>query len=295
VKQRVDISLALGGGGSRGFAHIGVLQQLQSAGIRIRAIAGTSAGGMVACFYAAGFSPDSMEKIAIKIDQNKLYSLYSNSGPGLLGLSNPIKIFEEYLGDREFSDLEIPCAVVAVDLKTNREIILNKGRVVDAILATIAVPGIFPPMNISDYELVDGGVVNPVPVSVARKLAPKLPVVAVVLSPLIEKPGRIVHISLPVKVPSTIINRISHSRLAQAFSIFFQSIEIGQRMITELRLEVDKPEIVIRPDVENIGLLDKVDIPSIINLGNLSAKNIYSQLVTATSWTNRWRKRHILK
>jgi NTE family protein len=286
----MDISLALGGGGSRGFAHIGVLKQLHTAGIRICAIAGTSAGGMVACFHAAGFSPESMEEIALKIDQNKLYSLSSNTGPGLLGLSNPTKILEEYLGDREFSDLEIPCAVVAVDIKTNREIVLHTGRVVDAILATIAVPGIFPPRNISDYELVDGGVLNPVPVSVARKLAPKLPVVAVVLSPLMENPGRMVHIPLPVNVPTQIINKISHSRLAQAFSIFMQSIEIGQRMITELRLEVDKPEVVIRPDVENIGLLDKVDIPAVIQLGYSAAKNVEDQLMIYGSWMERLRK-----
>ena len=288
----MEISLALGGGGSRGFAHIGVLRKLHEEGIHVRAIAGTSAGGMVACFYAAGFSPDYMEEIAIKIDQNKLYSLYSNTGPGLLGLSNPTKIFEEYLGDREFSDLEIPCAVVAVDLKTNREILINKGRVVDAILATIAVPGIFPPKEISKHVLVDGGVLNPVPVSVARKLAPKLPVVAVVLSPPMEKPGRVVHIPLPVKVPSTIINKISHSRFAQAFTIFLQSIDLGQRMITELRLEVDKPTIVIRPDVDEIGLLDKVDISRVIHLGYLSAENIYSQLILTKSWTYRLKNRY---
>ena len=220
------------------------------------------------------FPLNRLEEIALKIDQNKLYSITSTTGPGLLGLTNPTKIFEEYLGEREFSDLEIPCAVVAVDIKTNREIILNKGRVVDAILATIAVPGIFPPQNIYEYELVDGGVLNPVPVSLARKLAPRLPVVAVVLSPQMEKPGRMAHIPLPVKVPTPIMDRITHSRLAQAFSIFMQSIEIGQRMITELRLEVDKPEIIIRPEVDSIGLLDKVDIPSVIQLGYSAAKHV---------------------
>ena len=290
--MKMDISLALGGGGSRGFAHIGVLQYLQKLDTHIRAIAGTSAGGIVACFFAAGYSPSALEEISLTIDQKKLYSITSSSGPGLLGLTNPIRIFEEYFGDKEFSDLEIPCAVVAVDIKTNREIIINKGRVVDAILATIAVPGIFPPKILNDFELVDGGVLNPVPVAVARKLAPRLPVVAVVLSSPLEKPGRISPIPLVLKVPTPILNKITHSRVAQALSIFLQSVDIGQRMITELRLEIDKPDIVIRPNVDTIGLLDKVDISSVIRSGYSASELVKEQLNKYSSWKKRL-QRHI--
>ena len=283
----MDIALALGGGGSRGYAHVGVLRRLEAERFRVRAVAGTSAGGIVACIYAAGYTPDEMEALFAKIDQNKLFALSLNEGPGLLGLSHAAKILEGYLGDRTFADLEIPCSVVAVDIKSGREVILNKGRVVDAILATIAIPGVFPPKFIGDYELVDGAVLNPVPVSVARSLAPRLPVVAVVLSPPTKKPGRIARIPLPVKIPAPIVERITHLRVAQALSIFMQSVDIGQRMITELRLEADDPEVVIRPDVDEVGLLDKVDVHRMMRLGEKAADKVLPELVRSVSWTRR--------
>lgn len=283
----MDITLALGGGGSRGYAHVGVLRRLEAEGFRVRAIAGTSAGGIVSCLYAAGFTPDEMETRFAKIDQNRLFSFSSNEGPGMLGLSNAAKVLEEFLSDRTFADLKIPCAVVAVDIKSAREVILSKGRVVDDILATIAVPGVFLPKLIGDHELVDGAVLNPVPVSVARSLAPRLPVVAVVLSPPTEKSGRFSHIPLPVKVPSPIVERITRLRVAQALAIFMQSVDIGQRMITELRLEADDPDVIIRPDVDEIGLLDKVDIHKVIRFGEKATDKALPELLKSVSWPRR--------
>lgn len=279
-----DISVALGGGGSRGYAHIGVLHRLEDAGFIIRCIAGTSAGGIIACLFAAGYTPSQMESLAGKIDQNHLFSFWSNEGPSILGLSNARRILDEFLGDRTFDDLKIPCAVMAVDIKTPGEIILNKGRVVDAILATIAVPGVFPPRMVAGHELVDGAVLNPVPVSIARAMSPKLPVVAVVLSPPMEKPGRVPHLPLPVKVPSPIIERITHLRVAQALSVFVRSVDIGQRMVTELRLVLDKPEVVIRPPVDEIGILDKVDIHKLVQLGKNATEIKLQELNKSLSW-----------
>ena len=283
----MDISLALGGGGSRGFAHVGVIRRLEKDGFRIRAVAGTSAGGIIACLYAAGYTPDEMETRFAGIDQNNIYSHASNEGPGLLGLSNATKILTEFLGDRTFHDLYIPCAVVAVDIRSGREVILNKGRVVDCILATVAVPGIFPPKLMGDQELVDGAVLNPVPVSIARSLEPRLPVVAVVLSPLLTKPRRFSHIPLPVKVPAQIVERITRLRVAQALAIFLQSVDIGQRMITELRLEVDEPDVVIRPDVDDIGLLDKVEIHKVIQAGEKAVSDVMPELLRSVNWRHR--------
>jgi NTE family protein len=283
----MDITLALGGGGSRGYAHVGVLRRLEEEGFRVRAVAGTSAGGIVAAIYAAGYTPDEMETLFAKIDQSKLISLSLNEGAGLLSLSNAARILEGFLGGRTFADLEIPCAVVAVDIKSGREVILNKGRVVDAILGTIAIPGVFPPKFIGDYELVDGAVMDPVPVSVARSLAPRLPVAAVVLSPPVEKPGRIARIPLPVRIPAPIVERITHLRVAQALSVFMQSVDIGQRMIAELRLQADEPEAVIRPEVDEVGLLDKVDVHKIARLGEKAAEKALPDLQRATSWTSR--------
>lgn len=286
----MDITLALGGGGSRGYAHIGVIRRLEEEKFHARAIAGTSAGGIIACMFAAGYSPDEMEEKLGEIDQRKLFSFSLNEGSSLLGISQATKVLEGLLGDRQFSDLQIPCAVVAVDIKSSREIILNSGRVVDAILATIAVPGIFPPKSYGEYELVDGGVLNPVPVVNARSFFPKLPVFAVVLSAPMEKPRRFSHIHLPIKIPAPIAERINHLRVAKAFGVFMQSVDIGQRMITELRLKTETPDVVIRPDVDEIGLLDVVDFHGVIKIGERAVDDCLSEMQNSVSITQRLRR-----
>ncbi len=286
----MDISLALGGGGSRGHAHIGVLRCLEQAGFHVRAVAGTSAGGIVATAYAAGYTPDELEAIFSKIDQSKLFARSPQEGPGILGLSGASKLFEEFFGERTFADLNIPCAVVAVDLKAGREVVLNQGRVVDAVLATIAVPGVFPPKQFGDARLVDGAVLDPVPVSVARSLAPKLPVVAVILDVLAESSSVLASFPLPVPVPTPIVERLTRTRVAQAFSIFLQSVDVGSRKLAEMRLKEDHPDVIIRPDVSGVGLLDKVDVHRVVCLGEKAAEAAMPELKRAVAWPNRLRR-----
>jgi NTE family protein len=187
--------------------------------------------------------------------------------------------------------LKIPCALTAVDIKSAREVILSQGRLVDAVLATIALPGILPPRPIQNYQLVDGGVLDPVPVSVARSLAPHLPVVAVILTPLVEQTGSLARIPLPVSIPAPIVERITRLRVAQAFSIFLHSVDAGGRLLTELRLQVDNPEVVIRPAVGHIGLLDKVDVHEVIRLGEEAVDAILPELKRSLAWPNRLRRR----
>ena len=287
----MDISLALGGGGSRGFAHIGVLRRLEKEGFRISAIAGTSAGGIVAMAYAAGYSPDELEAVFSKVDQSKLFARSPEEGPGILGLSGATRFFEEFFGERTFADLQIPCAVGAVDLKAGREVVLNQGRVVDAVLATVAVPGVFPPKQFGDSQLVDGAVLNPVPVSVARSLAPMLPVVAVVLDGLVESSGGINSLPLPVQVPALLVERLTRTRIAKAFDIFLQSVDVGSRKMAELRLLTDNPEVVIRPDVSGIGLLDKVNVHKIVRMGEEATDSVLPELRRSVAWPRRLRRR----
>ena len=287
----MDISIALGGGGSRGYAHIGVLRRLESAGYHIKAAAGASAGGIVAVAYAAGYTPDELEALFAKLDQSKLFARSPKEGPGILGLSRAAKWFDELFGDLKFSDLRIPCAVVAVDLKAGQEVVLIQGRVVDAILATIAVPGVFPPKQYGDVQLVDGAVLDPVPVSVARSLAPALPVVAVILDILTEAPRGFISLPLPVPVPAQLVERLTRTRVAQAFSIFLQSVDVSSRNMAELRLQIDNPEVVIRPDVNGIGLLDKVDIHKIVIKGEEATGVALPELLRAAAWPNRLRRR----
>jgi NTE family protein len=288
------ISLALGGGGSRGYAHIGVLRCLENEGFRIRAVAGTSAGGIIAVAYAAGYSPDELEDMFSKVDQSKLFARSVADGPGILGLSGAARLFDEWFGGRTFADLRIPCAVAAVDLGKGQEVVLSQGRVVDAILATVAVPGVFPPKLFGDYQLVDGAVLNPVPVTVARSLAPTLPVVAVVLEIMTEATSGFNSIPLPVQVPARIVERLTRTRVAQAFNIFLQSVDVGSRKMAELRLLTDNPDVIIRPDVSEIGLLDKVNVSKIVRKGEKATEAALQELKRVVAWPNRLRRRVFL-
>jgi NTE family protein len=288
----MDICLALGGGGSRGHAHIGVIRRLEQEGFHIRAVAGSSAGGIAAAVYAAGYQPDQMENIFSRLDQSKLFGRLAQEGPGLLGLSGASKVLEDLLGQRTFADLNIPCVVTAVDVKTGQEVVLNQGRVVDAVLATIALPGIFPPKEMGKYQLVDGGVLDPVPVSVARMLMPEFPVVAVVLSQEVEPAGIAIRVPLPVPVPPPIVERITRMRVAQAFAIFLQAVDAAERMLGDLRLQIDAPDVIIRPELGGIGLLDTVDVHRLVRLGEKAVEVALPALQRATAWPNRMRRKY---
>ena len=153
----MDITLALGGGGSRGISHIGVIRRLEKEGFRIKAIAGSSFGGLVAILYALGYRPNDLEEMFASLDQRQFYGRTANDGPALLGLAGVTQLLESVIGDRTFADLRIPCVVTATDLKGGTEVILSEGRLVDAILATIALPGIFPARRAAAAGLLSPG------------------------------------------------------------------------------------------------------------------------------------------
>ncbi len=281
-----DISLALGGGGSKGYAHLGVIRGLQAAGFRIKAVAGTSAGGLAACVFAAGYSPDEIIERISSLPQDNLYGF--GRGPALLGNKGIQNILAGFLGEMVFSDLKIPCAVVAVDLVNMAEVVLNQGRVIDAVMATSAVPGIFPPLEWKDQVLVDGMVLNPVPVGLARSMAPKLPVIAVTLT---AEPDRW-KISSPWEtVPiNPLIRPISKLRVAKAFDIYMRSMDTALHMLGEIRLEADKPDLIIRPEVSSIGSLERVDIQKVAELGDQAVVDVRFAL-QKLSRKNNWFKR----
>ncbi|HEY5271481.1 MAG TPA: patatin-like phospholipase family protein [Anaerolineales bacterium] len=288
----MDIALALGGGGSRGYSHIGVLRRLEQEGYRVRVVAGTSAGGIVGTLYAAGYTPDELEARLAKLDQTKLFGRSSREGPSILGFGGATRVLEELLGDLTFEKLKLPCAVVAVDIKSAREVILHEGCVVDAVLATCAVPALFPPQQIGEHQLVDGAALDPVPVSVARSLAPSLATVAVVLTPLLGKERNLLSLRFPSRIPAPIVERLFRLRLAQALNIYLQATDAGARMLTELRLKLDAPDVIVRPDVEGIGLLDRVDVHNVVRLGEEAMDAALPDLKRATTWSNRLRRKY---
>lgn len=287
----MDITLALGGGGAKGNSHIGVIRRLEKEGYKIRSVAGTSFGGIVAIFYASGLTPDEIEEIFTSTDQGSLYVRDSNDGPSLLGLSGARKLLGTVLGDKTFDDLKIPCAVTAVDTKTGNEVVISEGFLRDGVLATIALPGIFPTHPLNDWELMDGGVLNPVPVSVARMLSPDLPIVAVVLNDPLDTPVRTYTIPVPSILPKQITDRIHRLQYAQAFDIFMRAVDLSSRAVAHYRLESDAPDIIVRPNVHHLELLDRVVVKDVAMLGEDAVEAILPELKKAVSWTNRMNKK----
>jgi len=284
----MEITLALGGGGVRGVAHIGVLRALENHGFKIRAIAGTSAGGLVGAVYAAGFSTEKIEKTVNEMDANRSFWHQSNDQPSLLGLSGITKILSGLLADRTFDEMEIPFAATAVSLYSGEEIILTKGKVIDAVLATIAVPGVFPSQEIGGRILIDGGVLDPVPVQVARWMRPDLPVVAVMLH---KTPEGWVPYELPMPIsipgPSSIVERLTKLRPVQALKIFTRSIEVSSKHLSELSIMVYKPEVTITPRVGHIGLLQTVDAEEMIQAGINATEEVLNEIESETNWTKK--------
>ena len=287
----MDITLALGGGGAKGNAHVGVIRRLEREGFRIKGVAGTSFGGIVAVLYALGYSADEIEAIFSSVDQTQFYGRRPNDGPSLIGLAGVTRHLEETIGDCTFADLKLPCVLTAVDLKSGREILLTKGRLVDAILATIALPGIFPAVYIDGLELVDGGTLDPVPVAPARMLAPRLPVVAVVLLPPMGLPPQRWNLPFDKNWGGMILSHLlNRTRYTSLWDIFSRSLDITSRAVTQYRLEVDNPEIIIRPQVHDIDTLDIVDVREVAKRGEEAVEAALPQLKTLFTWRTRWRR-----
>lgn len=282
----VDVTLALGGGGSKGYAHLGVVRALEKRGFRIKAIAGSSSGGMAGAMIAAGFSPDDIIGRIAHLRQENLYGF--GRGPSLLGTKGIEQIIYQFLEDRTFSDLLIPCALIAVDLINMKEIVIQEGKVIDGVMATIAIPGVFPPKEWEDYLLVDGMVLNPVPVEIARSLAPTLPVIAVSLTP---EPERWKKASPWDATPANpLLRSISKLRVAKAFDVYIRSMDMTIHMLGEKRLEMENPDILIRPDVGHIGSLDRVNIPEVAQLGDQAVEQVEDEL-RKISKRRRWYNR----
>lgn len=169
------LGLVLGGGGARGLAHIGVLRVFERENIPIACIAGTSMGGLVGALYAASVPLSRVEQELLRLssvtEQLRLVDVdISATGLSIRG-RRIYNFMADLLGEElTFADLRLPLAMVSVDIHTGREVTLQGGLVIDAVRATISVPGVFMPVDLGDYRLVDGGVLDNVPVDVARSM-----------------------------------------------------------------------------------------------------------------------------
>ncbi len=165
------ISLVLGSGGARGYAHIGAIEELLDRGHEIIAVAGSSMGALVGGAYAAG-QLDALKQTALKLTRTDLWKMAQPSlnAPGLLRLDRVMKRLQRVVGDARIEELPIPYTAVATDLLAHREIWFHSGPLLTAIRASIAIPSVFPPVMLHGRLLVDGGVVNPLPMETSLRL-----------------------------------------------------------------------------------------------------------------------------
>ncbi|MDZ4178055.1 MAG: patatin-like phospholipase family protein [Coriobacteriia bacterium] len=164
------IGLVLGGGGVRGAAHLGVLAVLEEAGIRPDVIAGTSVGSIIGACHCAGLSVDEMRDTMRSLKWGDLTRLAWGSKLAILDTSPLLRFIDEAIGGRDFDELDRPFAAVACDILTGRKVVIREGSVAEAVIASSAVPGVFPPRERGEYLLIDGGAVANLPIRVARDM-----------------------------------------------------------------------------------------------------------------------------
>lgn len=217
------LGLALGGGSARGFAHIGVIKALEQHNIQPDIVTGASAGSIVGAFYAAGYSGAQMEEVALKIRDSEIADLSMGSRRGMVVGEALQNVINQYLRNKPIESLPTPFAAVATNLHSGETMVFKNGNTGFAVRASCSIPGVFIPARQGSNEFVDGGLVSPLPVKIARDMGADL-VIAV-------------DVSAPPR----------NTNLYGMFELLMQSFEImGQSLI---KLEAEKAEILIRPDV----------------------------------------------
>lgn len=287
------VGLALGSGGARGWAHVGVLEVLEEKGIAVDMVAGVSMGAVVGAFFAAGrMAP--LRELAVDLDWNRLRQFFWEISLSRSGLTDGKRLLEEtakLLGASRFEELGLPLRTVATDLANGGEVVLAAGDLLQALRASISIPGLFSPVRLDGRLLVDGGLVNPVPINVARAMGAQV-VIAVDVSQGYELEKKYVRevsddepaaptrsLRLPRQKDKeesdgplqalgqffedveTKMRRIKASWQAREtkpdmLDVLVSSVRIMEAQIVRARREIDPPDILIEPQVGGIGTLD---------------------------------------
>lgn len=245
------IGLALGGGGAKGAAHVGVLMALEELGIRPFLITGTSVGAYVGAAYAAGVELSHIAKSIPDLALGQMYRLSRNI-PALSTNTKYKQYLQNMIGDITFEELQISLAVVATDLVSQKEVILDEGRVVTAVMASASLPLIFPPIEIDGMALVDGGVMNNVPFDIARARGANY-VIAVDLSN--TAPFGTVDGSGPPPI-GLLAKAIALTKNRRTWQIMSTISDIHSAQLLHTRLAISRPEILLRPYLGTISLFD---------------------------------------
>lgn len=224
--KRPKIGLALGSGGLRGLAHVGVLRVLERENIPIDYMAGCSIGSLIGALYASGLALDDIEKLAKHLKRRHWLDFVVPK-MGLFSGERVLNMIQILTKKKTFDQLRIPLSVVATELHEGREIIFDSGEVASAVRASVSVPGIFIPFEISGMMLVDGAVLNPTPIDVVRKM------------------GADIVIAVDLAHAGTVCS------ITNIFDVIIQSIDIMERELMKTRETVGN--VIIRPNVAHIS------------------------------------------
>jgi NTE family protein len=270
-QPRKKIGLALGGGGAKGLAHIGVIKVLEQAKIPIDFIAGTSSGAVVGGWYAATKNIEFLENIFLKIEPQHLLSkaeVQKLKSGALFKGKNFDQMLERIMGTRTFEQCAIPFCAVATDVETGREVDIKDGSIVEGVKASIALPIIFQPIRIGEQLLIDGGFCNPVPADVVRKMGADFVIAVDVASRWVNIPENLDHLATP-------------QNMEEFIRYAFSSVEYQLS-----RKVLEQANIVLKPEVLSFGLLEFSRAKEIIevgaketkqNLGEIRSKAGYSK------------------
>ncbi len=274
-KHKAKIGIALGSGSARGWAHIGIIKALEANGIKPEIICGTSIGALVGSMYATN-ELEFLEKWLLKLDKRKIVKYTDISllaAGGFVEGNSLMNFFKKQIGDHNIEDLDKQFACVATDLESGTEKWIQHGSILDAVRASIAVPGLFTPVKYHNHWLVDGALVNPVPISVCRALGAEK-VIAVNLH--VEALGKPLKRPLPNQdsLFSSLIERTMLTKFTNQvkgsfpdlfkekqiapgiFDVLTNSINIMQDRITRSRMAGDPADVLLLPKLGHIGLME---------------------------------------
>lgn len=219
------VGLALGGGAVLGFSHLGILAELQQAGIELHRIAGTSAGALVAALHAFGVPPDRTRSLLAPLTWRKV-SNFTRTSLGLLSNESIAELIHGELGDARIEDADTPLAIVAADIHTGETVVLRDGPLALAVRASAAIPGIYTPVRIGERLLVDGGIVQNVPVSPLRDMGADLVIAATLGEALDFQPVR------------TLLGVLTNAFLIAVYTATRRDLMEGADVLIEPDLEV---------------------------------------------------------
>jgi len=295
--EQTGLVLALGGGGAPGLAHIGVLQVLEENAIPVRAIAGTSIGAEIGAFVASGMPINDLASIALAFDWKQTLQLFMPDLPtgGLVSGVNIEDFLQGWLGVQHIPDLAMGYVAIAADLESGEQVIIDRGTLVNAVRASISVPGLIAPFSSGQRLLTDGGVVNPLPFDVARERFGG-PVVAVAVhggvrhlqphpQPLPEWPVRarqLLDQPWMARVPGmrswleAQLNNHAHNSSDKtdwtARRVLDRVVNITEAEIVRLRAALNPPDLMLRPEVGHIGLIEFYRAKDAITAGRRAAE-----------------------